>query len=303
MRLANELTFGAIALIQGVGVKSSLVLDFANNIYQRNGVLYPDLPTLLAAGGGSYSRAGSCYDLAATQLFAANTPRITVAGLLLESAATNLLVSSSEFDNASWIKDASITVAANTTAAPDGTTTADSLVSTSFFQKLLQNIPSLPNVAIVSSVWAKRIAGGLDLILQDTSGVGGTQTLSASWARYNLASTVSGGADNIQTFVAGGPAGTNGQWGAQTESAAAAGYFATNPSSLIPTGGASASRAADAFLVNVPSGKSTATLTYSDATTQNVAVTGGASWNVAAAVAAYVAANNHAPILRSITFS
>jgi hypothetical protein len=44
----------------------------------------------------------------------------------VEPIATNLLLYSQEFDNAAWVKSGS-TITANTTAAPDGTTTADTL--------------------------------------------------------------------------------------------------------------------------------------------------------------------------------
>lgn len=48
-------------------------------------------------------------------------------GLLLEAAATNLLLYSEQFDNAAWNKSA-CSVTANATTAPDGNTTADKIV-------------------------------------------------------------------------------------------------------------------------------------------------------------------------------
>ena len=65
----------------------------------------------------------------------ANTPRfdydpVTLAprGLLAEEQRTNLLLRSEEFDNAAWSKTRS-SVTANTTTAPDGTSTADTLTA------------------------------------------------------------------------------------------------------------------------------------------------------------------------------
>ena len=61
-----------------------------------------------------------------------NIPRLdysngTCPSLLVEPQRTNLALRSQEFDNASWVKvNASVT--ANTTASPDGTSNADSLV-------------------------------------------------------------------------------------------------------------------------------------------------------------------------------
>jgi hypothetical protein len=51
-------------------------------------------------------------------------------GLLIEEARTNLLERSAEFDNAYWEKSGS-TSAANTSTAPDGTTSADRISETS----------------------------------------------------------------------------------------------------------------------------------------------------------------------------
>ena len=66
----------------------------------------------------------------------ANLPRfdydpVTLApkGLLIEEARTNLLLRSEEFDNATWAKSAFATVTANTTSAPSGATTADTLAA------------------------------------------------------------------------------------------------------------------------------------------------------------------------------
>jgi hypothetical protein len=53
--------------------------------------------------------------------------RVNSAGLV-EKVRTNLILQSQTFDNASWAKS-NITVTANTTVAPDGTTTADTFVS------------------------------------------------------------------------------------------------------------------------------------------------------------------------------
>jgi hypothetical protein len=51
-------------------------------------------------------------------------------GLLIEDASSGLFTYSEQFDNAAWTKTR-VTVVANTVAAPDGTTTADTLVEDS----------------------------------------------------------------------------------------------------------------------------------------------------------------------------
>ena len=48
-------------------------------------------------------------------------------GILIENASTNLIVYSEQVDNAAWTKVSGATVTANTTVAPNGTTTADTI--------------------------------------------------------------------------------------------------------------------------------------------------------------------------------
>jgi hypothetical protein len=50
-------------------------------------------------------------------------------GILSEEQRTNLLLRSEEFDSASWSKTSGVTVTPNTTVAPDGTTTADTITA------------------------------------------------------------------------------------------------------------------------------------------------------------------------------
>lgn len=56
-----------------------------------------------------------------------NPATLAARGLLIEEQRTNSLPRSAEFDNASWVKTRA-TVTANTATAPDGTTSADSIV-------------------------------------------------------------------------------------------------------------------------------------------------------------------------------
>jgi hypothetical protein len=68
-------------------------------------------------------------------------------GILLEPAATNLALRSQEFDNPAWTTQAS-SVTANAAVAPDGTTTADSLVedTSGTTHTIRQNITITANV-------------------------------------------------------------------------------------------------------------------------------------------------------------
>jgi hypothetical protein len=65
-----------------------------------------------------------------------NVPRIDYTGggcgkLLLEPQRTNLALYSEQFDNAAWTTNATeVTISANTTTAPDGTSSADAILAT-----------------------------------------------------------------------------------------------------------------------------------------------------------------------------
>lgn len=79
--------------------------------------------------GLSVSRASTGYDLRATTLFAANTPRRTAAGLLIEPAATNLMTQSAfQGGSSNWQPDSGNTaLKSNAAAGPDGSSTLASI--------------------------------------------------------------------------------------------------------------------------------------------------------------------------------
>ena len=90
---------------------------------------FADVLTLNRASVGSYYDANGVLQLAAS-----GQPRLThdpvtgePLGILIEGQRTNLLLRSSEFDNAAWTKS-DTTVTPNAVIAPDGTLTADKLV-------------------------------------------------------------------------------------------------------------------------------------------------------------------------------
>lgn len=108
------------------GVAPYHYFDFVNNraLYASN-----DVGGVSSAPGYSFSRASAGYytNLDGTLTsFASGALRRGDLGVLIEGARTNLLLQSQTFDNAGWAKVNS-TVTANSAAAPDGTTTANTL--------------------------------------------------------------------------------------------------------------------------------------------------------------------------------
>jgi len=91
--------------------------NFGSASYQSGGTSY----ALGSLPGWSFSNSTGGYSLDGTQSFAANTPRITSAGLLVEAAATNVYGNNNQ-------------PTGTLVAAPDGTTTAQQLNLTTFAQ-------------------------------------------------------------------------------------------------------------------------------------------------------------------------
>lgn len=263
----------SLAALLAEASSSGLVLDFTRNIAFRSGTQ----STIAGVSGWSYTRSGTAYDLAGTTSFAANTPRRTSAGLLVEAGATNLLLQSQTFDNASWGKS-NVTITADAATAPDGTVTADAYINTSgnLSRDINQSAISISTATVYTlSVFIRyNSAGGLPWVELTTTdptarrtwfnvqtGAAGTLGHTSSsitnfgngWYRCSVTWTTA--ATSMQFFLSSRPAdnnpgtatgdGTTPQffiWGAQLETGSTA-------SSYIPTTTASASRGADAASV------------------------------------------------------
>lgn len=107
----------------------ALSLDFVNGAYSLNGTAYG---SFTAIPGATFSRASPATTYAEDSAgnlvaFAANTPRITDKGILIEGSRTNLAFRSQEFDNVYWSKNLA-TLTVNSATAPDGTLTAEKIV-------------------------------------------------------------------------------------------------------------------------------------------------------------------------------
>ena len=106
-------------------------------------------------------------------------------------APHNLLLASEQFDNSNWAKS-STTVTANTVAAPNGTTTAETVAASGANGTLLQSY-SASAVAYTFGVWLKRKTGTGTIQIAADSGTWNTVTITADWALYTITQTPTAG--------------------------------------------------------------------------------------------------------------
>ena len=106
-------------------------------------------------------------------------------------APHNLLLASEQFDASSWTKTTT-TVAANSVAAPSGSTTAETLTAGGANSTVLQSYTSL-GVAYTFGVWLKRKTGTGNVQIAAASGTYTTVTITSDWALYTVSQTPAAG--------------------------------------------------------------------------------------------------------------
>lgn len=182
-----------------------------------------------------------------------NAPRYVNGLLVMEGAATNLLFYSAQLDNAGYWTKSSSTFVANIVAAPDGTATADEVLTTgSSSGGVYQVVSVTAGTAMVFSFWAKRsaataaayrvynITGAADIVA--TTSYYATIN-AATWTRVSVAFTVPAGCTSLRAYVSSdnSASGTGAYvWGAQLETGSVA-------TSYIPTTTTTAGRAVDSY--------------------------------------------------------
>jgi hypothetical protein len=220
----------------------------------------PALPSQLTFTRGSTA---TYFDSSGVmQIAATNAPRFdydmtthTANGLLMEAASTNLLICSANIDLAScWSRGGTVmSVSLNSVVAPDGTTTADRLTtSTTSYAYPIPDPTTTINKIYTFSIYAKSTAAGTATIFLQEDGGSYTwysQTninVTTSWQRFAVSgarTTTNPLRPVIMLDKPGGDVGTLDVWGAQVE----LGPLAT---SYIPTTNATVTRSADSASFN-----------------------------------------------------
>jgi hypothetical protein len=149
--------------------------------------------------------------------------RVNEAGLV-ELVPYNLLTRSEEFDNASWAKGSPVSVTANTTIAPDGTLTADTLIGASSIDWGLSVLKRQPptlssSTTYTLSLYVKSLGSTTFQTSIRNNDVGGQVTVSHSinsdtWTRVEQIYTTTP-TQTLVGIVFGGTDGDVAIWGAQ----------------------------------------------------------------------------------------
>lgn len=176
---------------------------------------------------------------------AINTLREEKKGVLIEGASTNELLYSEQLDDATWIKSVGASIVTNSTPAPDGNMSADTVNLASVGDNVFQvTSVATSNNTVTFSFWLKGIAGqtiSVDLTNQLDDVTRYPLTLTADWVRYEVTKTFNSTVANATVLFVldvGQTASSFFAWGAQLEQLPFA-------SSYIPTTTATVTRTED----------------------------------------------------------
>jgi len=247
--------------------KPTLDLNFAGNkslIDTTTGTNYVTFSRAQSANEATYIGSDGLIKYAAADeaRFDHDPETLESLGLLVEESRTNLLRYSEQFNNNTWNKSGVVVTAVNSTLAPDGTTTADTISNVlNTFAWFGQNLSLSNSLTYTLSFYVKPLTESKIIAIESGNGVNTlnlstltvtnfsgsaiSQILPINNGWYRVSFSVSGITNCPIIYIASvyGTAPWNVNvsfafWGAQLE----AGSF---PTSYIPTSGSTVTRAAD----------------------------------------------------------
>lgn len=249
------------------GVNNSSILQRASFLLipsgYKGGKLYAEIPTN-GNGDLTWTRTSTAIRTNSSALLESmgtGVPRLSYMygscpSVLLEPQRTNLCLQSQDFANASWTK-ATVTLTANYSTSPDGSTNATRIVPTGgtalgYLNRVYRPIDLSSSTTYTMSVWAKSSASSPKMTLSIVNIAGQVFSITNTWQRYTLQFTGAGLASNFNIYAgdvswATGVTNSTNEieiYGAQLEAGA-------YPTTYIPTtSGATATRVADSFSRN-----------------------------------------------------
>ena len=160
--------------------------------------------TFTRASSGTYFDSSGVMQTASTNVARLNHlyngTSWVAAGLLVEPAATNLIIQSSSFGDAAWSKVSSCAVTDNSDAAPDGTTTMDTITAGGSTTSRLQSTSAFAIIASTTYTASIFLRAGTSTGSTFSIYDGGTRICNATINWSGTVPSFGTGADN---FVAG----------------------------------------------------------------------------------------------------
>jgi hypothetical protein len=204
------------------------LFDSASLVVTPNGVKEGKLYSIKPTDGSG--------DLSVTR--ATTATRVNSAGLV-EVVPRNFLRYSQQFNDGAWQILNSASVSANTTTAPDGTLTADTLTFSANASSSIYQTISIPQGQTTLSIYAKVASGTKQFRLRIDSPSGNESsnfTATTEWQRFTFPLTITG--TGVVFYVINGSSATAGSlfiWGSQLEQGATAtDYYPTTTRLNIP---------------------------------------------------------------------
>ena len=150
---------------------------------------------------------------------------------VLRGTGQNLIRYSEDLSNAVWVAT-STTVATNTTTAPDGTLTADTLTATAPNATFQQTYSGVTGQVYTVSFYVKRKTGTGTISIRAVENLNTTIAVTTDWQRFSVTAT-----STSSTIRAGIAITTSGDevfvWGGQVEFASSAGTYVQTVASTI----------------------------------------------------------------------